>query len=50
MKTKTGSVLVAALTKILKQGRKPQVLQSNAGAEFKNKTFQKLLKKHGICH
>lgn len=50
IKTKTGSTLVAAFTKIFKQGRKPEVLQSDAGTEFKNKTFQTFLKKHGIRH
>ena len=48
IKTKTGSALVAAFTKIFEQGRKPEVLQSDAGTEFKNKTFQTFLKKHGI--
>jgi len=48
IKTKTGSALVAAFTKIFKQGRKPEVLQSDAGTEFKTKTFQTSLKKHGI--
>jgi len=32
--------LVAAFTKIFKQGRKPEVLQSDAGTEFKNKNFK----------
>ena len=50
IKTKTGSALVAAFTKIFKQGRKPEVLQSDAGTEFKNKTFQTFLKKHGVRH
>ena len=50
IKTKTGSALVAAFTKIFKQGRKPEVLLSDAGTEFKNKTFQTFLKNHGIRH
>ena len=50
IKTKTGSALVAAFTKIFKQGRKPEVLQPDAGTEIKNKTFQTFLKKHGIRH
>ena len=50
IKTKTGSALVAAFTKIFEKGRKPEVLQSDAGTEFKNKTFQTFLKKHGIRH
>ena len=50
IKTKTGSALVAAFTKIFKQGRKPEVLQSDAGTEFKNKTFKTFLKKHGVRH
>ena len=50
IKTKTGSALVAAFIKIFKKGRKPEVLQSDACTEFKNKTFQTFLKKHGIRH
>ncbi|XP_078364069.1 uncharacterized protein LOC144648359 [Oculina patagonica] len=50
LKTKTGSALVAAFTKIFQQGRKPEVLQSDAGTEFKNKTFQTFLKKHDVRH
>lgn len=50
LKTKTGSALVAAFTKIFRQGRKPEVLQSDAGTEFKNKTFQTFLKKHDVRH
>ena len=50
IKRKTGSALVSAFTKIFKQGRKPEVLQSDAGTEFKNKRFQTFLKKHGNCH
>ena len=50
IKTKTGSALVAAFTKIFEQGWKPEVSQSDAGTEFKNKTFQTFLKKHDIRH
>ena len=35
IKTKTGSALVAASTKIFEKGRKPEVLQSDADTELK---------------
>ena len=34
LKTKTGSELVKAFTKIFQQGRKPDKLQTDAGTEF----------------
>nr|DAC81409.1 TPA_asm: integrase [Rhodactis coral adintovirus] len=48
LKTKTGSALVEAFTKIFRQGRKPDKLQTDAGTEFKNKTFQTFLKQHDV--
>ena len=50
LKTKTGSELVKAFTKIFQQGRKPDKLQTDAGTEFKNKTFQTFLKQHHLHH
>ena len=50
LKTKTGSELVKAFTKIFQQGRKPDKLQTDAGTEFKNKTFQTFLKQHQVHH
>ena len=50
LKTKTGSALVEAFTTIFKQGRKPDKLQTDAGTEFKNKTFQTFLKQHDVHH
>ena len=50
LKTKTGSSLVAAFKKIFQQGRKPEALQTDAGTEFKNRTFQTFLKSHNVRH
>ena len=50
LKTKTGSALVEVFTTILKQGRKPDKLHTDAGTEFKNKTFQTFLKQHDVHH
>ena len=50
LKTKTGSELVKAFTKIFQQGRQPDKLQTDAGTEFKNKTFQTFLKQHHVHH
>ena len=50
LKTKTGSELVKAFTKLFQQGRKPDKLQTDAGTEFKNKTFQTFLKQHHVHH
>ena len=50
LKMKTGSALVEAFTTIFKQGRKPDKLQTDAGTEFKNKTFQTFLKQHDVHH
>ena len=45
LKTKTGSSLVAAFKR-----RKPEVLQTDAGTEFKNRPFQTFLKSHNVRH
>ena len=50
LKTKTGPELVKAFTKIFQQGCKPDKLQTDAGTEFKNKTFQTFLKQHHVHH
>ena len=50
LKAKTGVTLVKALDKILKQGRKPNRLQTDQGTEFYNRTFQRWVKDQGIDH
>ena len=46
----TGVALVKAFDKILKQGRKPNRLQTDRGKEFYNPTFQRWVKDHGFDH
>jgi len=48
LKAKTGVALVKAFDKILRQGRKPNRLQTDRGKEFYNRTFQRWVQKHGI--
>ena len=48
IKNKTGISIVEAFHTILKQGKKTQKVQSDAGKEFVNTNFQKLLKKYEI--
>ena len=48
MKRKTGSVLIESFEVILKSGRTPEKLQTDAGTEFTNRPFQDFLKKHDI--
>jgi hypothetical protein len=48
IKRKTGDQTAAALQTILDQGRRPWRLCTDRGREFKNQTFQDLLKKHDI--
>jgi len=50
LKAKTGLALVKAFDKILKQGRRPNRLQTDRGKEFYNRTFQRWLKEQGIQH
>ena len=50
LKTKTGSEVGKTFTKIFQQRRKPDKLQTDAGTEFKNKTFQTFLKQHHVHH
>ena len=47
---KSGPSVAAAFKTIFRKGRTPQKLQTDAGKEFLNKTFQKLLKQHGVHH
>ena len=48
IKNKKGTEITRAFKKILKEGRKPSKIQSDAGKEFLNREFQDLLKKRGI--
>lgn len=48
LKDKTGTTLVKAFTKILKQGRQPSLLHTDKGREFINSRFQSFLKDKGI--
>ena len=50
LNSKTGISVTEAFKDILSEGRVPQLLQSDSGTEFYNKTFQKLLSEHGIKH
>ena len=45
---KTGKELVAAFKEIFRQGRKPEKLQTDAGTEFKNRTFQTFVKEENV--
>ena len=50
LKSKSASALVAAFTSIFKKGRKPERLQTDAGTEFMNRSFQTFLKNHDVRH
>lgn len=51
LKTKTGAEVTAAFESVLKEsGRAPEKLQTDAGKEFFNKRFEKLMKAHGVTH
>ena len=47
-KTKTGREVSRAFEKILTDGYKPNMVQSDKGTEFLNSTFQSMLKQHNI--
>jgi len=47
-KTKTGREVSRAFEKILTDGYKPNMAQSDKGTEFLNSTFQSMLKQHDI--
>ena len=42
--------MVKAFDKILRQGRKPNRLQTDRGKEFYNREFEQWIQKHGIHH
>ena len=48
LKNKTGLTLIDAFKQILKNGRKPHLLQTDKGTEFLNRNFQNLLKREKI--
>ena len=48
IKDKTGKTLVIAFKSVLKSGRWPNILQTDKGAELKNKEFQNFLKTRKI--
>ena len=50
LKLKTGASLVVAFESIFQEGRRPAKLQTDAGTEFTNKTFQTFLKKEIVHH
>ena len=51
LKNKTGVAVTQAMQTILtRAGRTPQKLQTDAGKEFYNRTFQNLMKTNGIHH
>ena len=50
VKNKTGKAMTRAFEKVLRQGRKPQRLQTDAGKEFYNASFRWMLEREGIHH
>ena len=48
LKNKSGTTLVAVFYQIFAEGLRPLKLQTDKGAEFLNKTFQKFLKENGV--
>ena len=50
LKKKTGDALVEAFEKIFRQGRKPRLLQTDAGTEFLNAKLQNFFKKENVTH
>lgn len=50
LKDKTSKNIVTAFNKILKQGRKPRRLRSDAATDFTSRDFQNNLKKKKITH
>ena len=49
-KNKTASDVIKGLEAIIIGGRKPQLLRTDRGSEFKNRYMGAFLKKHGIHH
>ena len=50
LKSKSGFARLYNFTDIFKQGRKPERLQTDAGTEFTNRSFQTFLKNHDVHH
>lgn len=50
LKTKTAGEVSRAMESILRYGRKPKNLQTDAGKEFYNRDFAQLMKSSGINH
>lgn len=50
LKRKTAAEVVQAFKSIFKESHTPAKLQTDAGKEFHNKSFQALMKKHNIIH
>ena len=48
LKSKSASALVEAFSKILRSGRKPEILFTDKGKEFTNRLVQKLLKENEV--
>lgn len=48
LKNKNGASIIEAFDHILSKGRKPEKIQSDAGTEFTNAQFQKMVKKENI--
>lgn len=50
LKKKTGSEVTEAFESVLRESEIPENLQTDAGKEFFNKSFQALMKNHSISH
>ncbi|KAF7642729.1 hypothetical protein LDENG_00252410 [Lucifuga dentata] len=50
LKRKTAREVVRAFESVFKESQTPEKLQTGASKEFFNKSFQALMKKHGIIH
>ena len=50
VKNKTGTAVTQAFENVLRQGRKPQRLQTDLGKEFYNAPFRRMLEREGIQH
>lgn len=50
LRSKTAKDVSEAMESVLNQGRRPTFIQSDAGKEYFNSTFNKLMKKYNITH
>ena len=50
MKNKTGTAVTQAFENVLRQGQRPQRLQTDLGKEFYNAPFRRMLEREGIQH